>query len=441
MSNPQSELHFGARNQPSNQLVPSMDSFRFVHAADLHIDSPFAGIGDADNRVATRLREATYKAFQNLVDLCIRTEADFLVIAGDVYDGADRSVRAQLRFRDGLSELADRGIQTFVVHGNHDPLDGWQSSISWPGGVHIFGATPEWKNIEKNGEVVAAVQGMSYPTGEVTDNLAVQFSPPQSGSIFAIGLLHANVGGNSAHTNYAPCTVEDLSASGIDYWALGHVHTRQTLKRAAPVIAYPGNTQGRHPNETGARGALVVDVDPSGASKTEFVPLDVVRWERSEVDISSIETIDSLDSAIRQLTDNLSVQAEGRDVICRVTLVGRGPLHEQMAAEGAVDDLLEAARSTWSGSSPWVWVERIVDSTRPAIDIEQRAKQDDFLGATLKRAQLSSIESTEIDRLTEVVSDVYSGRRNGLDRPSDEQVSAWAEEARWYLAELLEQGK
>jgi exonuclease SbcD len=419
-----------------------MDSFRFVHAADLHIDSPFAGVGDADNRVATRLREATYEAFQNLVDLCINQNADFLVIAGDVYDGADRSVRAQLRFRDGLSKLSEKGIKTFVVHGNHDPLDGWQSSITWPEGVHIFGATPEWVNFEKNGEVVAAVQGMSYPTREVNDNLAVQFSPPTSGNLFAIGLLHANVGANSAHPNYAPCTVEDLSESGIDYWALGHVHTRQTLKRAAPVIAYPGNTQGRHPNETGARGALVVDVDPSGASRSEFVALDVVRWERSQVDISNLETIDSLDSAIRQATDNLSVQAEDRDVVSRLTLVGRGPLHEQLAVNGAVEDLLDSVRSAWSGGgSPWVWVERIVDFTRPAIDIESRAKADDFLGATLKRALLSSIESDEIDRLTEVVSDVYTGRRNGLEKPSDEQVSAWAEEARWYLAELLEQGK
>jgi len=134
-------------------------------------------------------------------------------------------------------------------------------------------------------------------------------------------------------------------------------------------------------------------------------------------------------------------QAEGRDVVCRVILVGRGPLHEQLAADGAVDDLLEAARNSWSGGSPWVWVERIKDSTRPAIDIEARAKQDDFLGATLKRALLSSIEADEIDRLTEVVSDVYSGRRNALAKPDDEQVSAWAEEARWYLAELLEQGR
>jgi hypothetical protein len=250
------------------------------------------------------------------------------------------------------------------------------------------------------------------------------------------------VGANSAHPNYAPCSVEDLSESGIDYWALGHVHTRQTLKRSAPVIAYPGNTQGRHPNETGARGALVVNVDPSGASRSEFVALDVVRWERRDIDISHLETIDSLDSAIRQATDNLSVESEDRDVVCRLTLVGRGPLHEQLSADGAVVDLLDAVRGTWSGGgSPWVWVERIVDSTRPAIDIESRAKQDDFLGATLKHALLSSFESDEIDRLTKVVSDVYTGRRHGLAKPSDEQVSAWVEEASWYLAELLEQNK
>ena len=417
-----------------------MESFRFVHAADLHIDSPFSGIGEVDSRVATRLREATYEAFQNLVELCINRNADFLVIAGDIYDGADRSVRAQLRFRDGLSKLSETGIQTLIVHGNHDPLDGWQSSITWPEEVHIFGANPEWKDVEKNGQVIAAVQGMSYPTSEVTDNLVLRFSPPESGNTFSIGLLHANVGSNSAHPNYSPCTVEDLSASGIDYWALGHVHTRQTLKRATPIIAYPGNTQGRHPNETGARGALVVDVDSEGASTTEFVALDVARWENSELDISDIETIDSLDSAIRQQTDNLSAQAEGRDVVCRITLVGRGSLHEQLAIDGAVDDLLEAARNSWSGGSPWVWVERIFDSTRPTIDIESRSSQDDFLGATLKRALLSSIESDEIDRLTEVVSDVYTGRRNGLAKPADERVSAWAEEARWYLAELLEQG-
>ena len=419
-----------------------MDRFRFVHAADLHIDSPFAGIGEEDNRIGSRLREATYDAFQNLVNLCVEKNADFLVIAGDVYDGADRSVRAQLRFRDGLYTLAKAGIQSFVVHGNHDPLDGWQSSIAWPEGVHIFDATPKWKNFEKNGEVIAAIQGVSYPTREITDNLALQFSTPQSEKIFTIGLLHANVGANTFHPNYAPCSVEDLSVSGIDYWALGHVHTREILKNSNPVIAYPGNTQGRHPNENGPRGAFVVDVDSSGACKIEFTALDVVRWERINIDISNLNTIDSLDTKIRNATDMVNNTAENRDVICRINLIGRGSLHEQLGAEGAVEDLLYTVRNMWSdGNSPWVWVERITDSTRPEIDIESRAKQDDFLGLMLNRSIISSIKDEEIDRIKDAVSEVYTGRRTSLPKASNEQISKWTEEARWYLAELLEHGQ
>jgi len=418
-----------------------MQPFRFVHAADLHIDSPFAGIGETDKHVAERLRESTFQAFQNLVELCIKNDAKFLVIAGDVYDGADRSVRAQLRFRDGLSKLAENGIQSFIVHGNHDPLDGWQSSIEWPEGVHIFGDSPEWKNVEVEGEVIASIQGMSYPTQEVTDNLAIQFTAPQS-DVFSIGLLHANVGGNTTHAPYAPCTVEELSQTGIDYWALGHVHTRQTLKRSNPVIAYPGNTQGRHPNETGARGALVVNVDGSGQATTEFAPLDVVRWERDELDISNLESIDQLDSAIRQHTDNLSVQAEGRDVVCRINLVGRGSLHEQLQRDGEIDDLLERARTAWSGSeSPWVWTDKITNSTRPSMDVEDRAKQDDFLGAALSRTLGYKSDKSELEKLEKVVAEVFSGRRNSLPTANSEQLSDWTEEATWYLAELLENGR
>ncbi len=418
-----------------------MQPFRFVHAADLHIDSPFAGIGETDKHVAERLRESTFQAFQNLVELCIKNDAKFLVIAGDVYDGADRSVRAQLRFRDGLSKLAENGIQSFIVHGNHDPLDGWQSSIEWPEGVHIFGNSPEWMNVEFDGELLASVQGMSYPTQEVTDNLAIQFSAPQS-DVFSIGLLHANVGGNTAHAPYAPCTVEELSQTGIDYWALGHVHTRQTLKRSNPVIAYPGNTQGRHPNETGARGALVVNVDGSGQATTEFASLDVVRWERDELDISNLESLDQLDSAVRQHTDNLSVQAEGRDVVCRINLVGRGPLHEQLQREGEIDDLIERARTAWSGSeSPWVWTDKIINSTRPSMDVEDRAKQDDFLGAALSRTIGYKSDKSELEKLEKVVAEVFSGRRNSLPTANSEQLSDWTEEATWYLAELLENGR
>jgi DNA repair exonuclease SbcCD nuclease subunit len=414
----------------------AMAHFRFAHAADLHIDSPFRGLRDQDSRVGARLREATFEAFRNLIELCVSEKVDFLVVAGDVYDGDDRSVRAQLRFRDGLAELAGHGIETFVVHGNHDPLDGWQSAISWPEGVHVFGPVPEWRFVTRDGEQIAAVQGVSFPTREVRENLAVQFAPPPSADLFTIGLLHANVGGNPDHDNYAPCTVDDLRQSGLDYWALGHVHTRQTLRRANPAIVYPGNSQGRHPNETGARGCLIVEVNDGRGVKSEFRALDVVRWETAEVSIDGIQTIDALISAIEQRLDDLGARAEGRDVVCRLTLAGRGPMHHELARDGALQDILDTVRSSAGSSSPWVWVERIAGATRPAMDLTERARSDDFLGSVLSNA-LSEDEDMA-QRVAATLSEVFTGRRHGLPKPSGEQLSRWSEEARWKLVELLE---
>ena len=313
-----------------------MQPFRFVHAADLHIDSPFRGLRDIDRRIGDRLRESTFEAFDNLVNLCIDEQVDFLVIAGDIYDGADRSVRAQLRFRDGMRQLSEAGIAVYIVHGNHDPLDGWLSSVTWPESVHVFGADPEWKTVRLNDEPLAAIQGVSFPTREVRENLVAKFATPakEHESLFTIGLLHCNVGGNPDHDNYAPCTLDDLKLTALDYWALGHVHTRQTLRKHSPAVVYPGNIQGRHPNEAGPRGCLMVSVSEDGSAETRFHAVDVVRWEPVEVDISEISSLDGLESAIQQRLDDLAVKAEGRDVVCSLSLVGRGPMHVELVRKG-----------------------------------------------------------------------------------------------------------
>lgn len=414
-----------------------MRPFRFAHAADLHIDSPFRGLRDVDKRVSERLRESTFEAYERLISLCIDEQVDFLVIAGDIYDGADRSVRAQLRFRDGMAKLSDAGIAVYVVHGNHDPLDGWLSTMTWPENVHVFGPEPEWKTVTRDGEEIAEVQGVSFPTREVRENLVGKFSPPQRDGLFTIGLLHCNVGGNPNHDNYAPCTVDDLKLTGLDYWALGHVHTRQTLRKHGPAIVYPGNIQGRHPNESGPRGCLLVDVDEEGGLQTRFQPLDVVRWEPAEIDISEIASLDGLEDAIQQRMDDLAVKAEGRDVVCSVSLVGRGPMHTDLGRSGAIEDLLTELRATAS-ESPWVWVERIADRTRPEFDMDSRSESDDFLGAVLRRMNETIDEPEAAKELSGVVGEVFSGRKNGLPAPTDEQVRMWLDEARWRLAEALE---
>lgn len=410
-----------------------MESFRFVHAADLHIDSPFAGLMATNEIIATRLREATHAAFRNLIEFCIHEKVDFLVIAGDVYDGADRAPRAQLRFLRGLRELAEAGIQSFVVHGNHDPLDGRYSSISWPDKVHIFGETPSWATATRNGEPIAEIQGVSYPQREVRENLASQFSPRRSNDLFNIGLLHCNVGGNTDHDNYAPCTVDDLVQVGLDYWALGHVHMRQTLKTGNPFIAYPGNTQGRHPNEAGAHGCLLIDVDTDGSVQAEFRELDVARWESVEVSIDGLPGIDDLYETVSDRLAALHVSADGRDVICGLTLTGRGPLHDELAQITRLDGFLEEIRANQQQDSPCVWIERITNNTRPDLDLDSRAAQNDFLGLVLQRARAANPKE-----FTDLLAVVFSGRRDRLPVPSEEEIQGWIMEAEWLIAEWLE---
>ncbi|MFW6174977.1 MAG: metallophosphoesterase family protein [Chloroflexota bacterium] len=411
-----------------------MRPFRFVHAADLHIDSPFRGLMSLNPDVGERLKEATHEAFHNLVRLCIEERADFLVIAGDVFDGADRGVRAQLRFRDGLEELASHGIPAFVAHGNHDPLDGWSSAITWPEGTHIFGRDPESVIVRgRDGEPLAEAQGVSYPTREVHENLALRFSPPSRAGLFSIGVLHCNVGGDSNHPNYAPCSVQDLADVGLDYWALGHIHARRTLRERSPMIVYPGNIQGRDPGEPGERGCMVVDVSADGVPHAAFRPLDVVRWESREVSIEGLDGIDALYARMNDAVDSLREEAGGRDVVCRLTLTGRGPVHADLARGSGLAELQEELQERGLGPSPWVWVERLSDHTRPEMDLEARARQDDFLGAVLSRGA----ETTPED-VRPLLEEVFSGRRGRPEMPDDGQLREWIEEARWELAEVLE---
>ena len=416
-----------------------MQPFRFVHAADLHIDSLFKGLLKYEPRIAQRLKDATYEAYSNLIDLCVSQDAAFVVIAGDVYDGADRSVQAQMRFRDGLARLQEHGIQAFVVHGNHDPLDGRLSRISMPESTHVFGPEPEWGVASANGAEIARIQGVSYPTREVHDNLALQFTPPP-GDLFSIGLLHCNVGGISEHDNYAPCTVDDLSGTGIDYWALGHVHTRQTLKQSDPTIAYPGNLQGRHPNESGAKGALVVDVDEAGRVSSRFEPLDVVRWESIEVSIDDTADLNALLDAVYAAIETERIGADGRDLVCRISFTGRGPLHHDLSADNALEDLTNELRSSLSSSASLIWVERISDRTAPQVDIDALTERDDFVGAVMKRSvdalKDGEAEATILDSLSSVL-----GQRrfsDVLEMPEDNELAEIVEAARWELAELFE---
>ena len=411
-------------------------TLRFVHAADLHLDSPFTGIrAAAPENVAEVLYSATFDSYENIIALCISEGVDALLVAGDIYDGADRSLRAQRAFIDGLRSLDAAGIRSFVCHGNHDPLDGWEARLSYPDSCRRFGSEFAPAPIFPNEPERALVYGISYPTRDVYENLVSRLGPVDERA-FTIGLVHANVGGNTDHALYAPCSLDDLAQSGIDYWALGHVHTRQVLGERAPTVVYPGNPQGRHPNETGARGVYLVEVDANGDARLEFRPTDTVRWERVRIDIGALETeqdlLDAIDDAMQILVDG----AEGRSVVARMTLTGRGELNQFLRQPGAVDDLLAGVSDQWAQRLPFVWCERIEDETAAAINRDALRSGEDFLAEVLRTAD--QLRETP-EMLRDGLAELYQHRRfrQHLSDFTEEEIGKMLDEAEALAVNLL----
>ncbi len=359
-------------------------AFRFVHTADLHLDSPFAGLtAEAPESVARTLRESTSLTWQRVVGLAIDAQADFVVVAGDVFELQNHTLLGQVRFRDGLADLSRAGIPAFVATGNHDPEPGWERGVTWPPSAHRFGpdrvvGVP----VLRDGEEIARVYGIGHATANVRDNLARRFAR-DSDVPFAVGVLHANVGGQPGHAAYAPCSIADLRATGMEYWALGHIHRPAVLCETGPTVIYAGNPQGRDPGEIEPRGCFVVDVDRAGLVHPRFEPVDVVRWQAVRVEIDGLEDDDALiDAVVRAVGDAQS--AAGRSIVARVTLVGRGPVHARLRRTGAAGDVRQLARERLGLGEPFAWIESVADRTRPPVDVDRRREAPDFLGAFLR---------------------------------------------------------
>jgi len=417
-----------------------MKPFSFVHGADLHLDSPFTGVTAQAPDVAEALRAATFEAFQSLIQLCLDRRPAFLLLAGDVYDGADRSLRAQLRFRDGLATLAEQGIRSFVVHGNHDPLEGWSSSITWPPEVHVFGKdTVETVTVEKDGSPIAAVSGVSYGRRRETRNLAQRFSAEERGGLFQIALLHCNCGANADHEAYAPCSLSDLQGAGFDYWALGHVHEKAVLTES-PYVVYPGNTQGRHIREQGERGCYWVTVNEAHNAAVEFCALDAVRWLTGEVRIDDFDTIDRLERGLAETVETFREHADGRSVVCRIALAGRGPLYKELRRPNAVADLLEHVRERFASERPFVWLEAIEANCRPEVDLAKRRKGTDLLAQVLNEAGDIRGGQDLREALAPVLDDLFEdGRaRKALDPLGEDELRRVLDEAELLCLDMLE---
>ena len=327
---------------------------KFVHAADLHIDSPLCGLERYEGAPVERVRGATRRALENLVELCLVEDAAFLLLAGDIFDGDWKDYGTGLFFVAQMARLRQSGIPVYLVRGNHDAASQVTKYLPLPDLVHEFGSrNPETRVLDAHG---VAIHGQSFATRAVTEDLAAGYPEPVRG-LFNIGLLHTCAEGRAGHESYAPCSVEGLATKGYDYWALGHVHGREVLS-TDPWIVFPGNLQGRHARETGPKGATVVTVHDGRVSAVEERALDVVRWMLCEVDAMDAASPDDAVEAVRGALEGAVAQAGGRLVAAPVTLRASAGVHRALLADAeAWTQRLRAVALDATGDN--LWVERV----------------------------------------------------------------------------------
>jgi DNA repair protein SbcD/Mre11 len=337
-----------------------MVNFRFVHAADLHLDSPLIGLAKKSEDYAARLDDASRRAFDNLVELAIEEDCRLIVIAGDIFDGQWRDYRTGLFFVDRMRRLRQAGVQVVIIAGNHDAENRFANRLEYSDNVKLMSQWhPESFLVEK---LPVAVHGQSFPQRDVVDNIAIEYPSPVPGR-FNIGLLHTACGGSDGHPSYAPCTVAQLVNHGYQYWALGHIHKRQELAKD-PYILYPGNLQGRSVKETGPKGATLVEVANGDVTRIQHRALDVVRWAVEDVNLTGMETREALLPAIRASIERAYAGCDGRALAMRLRLVGSTLLHAELAA--SAPSVREEIETLTTDIASDIWIEKVEIRTSPA---------------------------------------------------------------------------
>ncbi len=347
---------------------------KFLHAADIHLDSPLTGLTSYPGVPVDLIRAATRDAFTNLVDIAIEEAVDFMIIAGDLYDGSWKDYNTGIHFCREMGRLNKVDIPVYLLFGNHDAESEMTKQLTLPPNVHQFDARKATTFLIETHRV--ALHGRSFKDKATTDNLVPCYPGAVAGWL-NIGVLHTALEGNSKHANYAPCSVAELSAKGYDYWALGHVHEYAVIQQEPCWIVFPGNLQGRHIRETGAKGAVIVNADETGILSVERLITDVLRWYALHVDVSDAANISDIALLVgqnfgRMIEDN----NENKPMMVRVTLIGKTAAHGELfgMATQLYAEILGQAAAIGVGR---LWIEKVVDKTQSLLtSAEIKARSD-----------------------------------------------------------------
>lgn len=334
-------------------------AFRFVHTADIHLDSPLRSLALRDPEVAEMIGTATRQAFERIVDLCIDERVDALMIAGDLYDGDLRSMKTAVFFGRQMRRLTEADIRVFVIRGNHDAESVITKHLSLPDGVHVFTGRAEARAIEDHQVVV---HGISFARPQMPESLLPKFKAPVSGCV-NIGLLHTSLSGAEGHDTYAPCNVADLVNHGFDYWCLGHVHRRQEHARSPCTVVMPGIPQGRHINEAGPKSVTLATVGDDGEITIEERVTSIAQFERVSVDVTGKRDWSDVLRAFEVALGDARGAAVSDYLIARIEITGTTPLVSRLRRDD--DLLLEEARQVAASLSRTAIEKVSVDASSP----------------------------------------------------------------------------
>jgi DNA repair exonuclease SbcCD nuclease subunit len=372
--------------------------FKFIHAADIHLDSPMRGLEAYEGAPVGALRGATRQAFERLIELALREEVEFVLFSGDLFDGDWKDYNTGLFFVAQLRRLSDAHIRVFITHGNHDAASRMTRSLKLPELVEVFPHTRA--RVVKLDDLEVAIHGQSFGTQAVTDDLSMAYPAPIPG-YFNIGMLHTCLEGAEGHEPYAPCKLGNLVARGYDYWALGHVHKREIL-HTDPYVAYPGNLQGRHARELGEKGCLLVTVDEGRVQEVQFQAVDVVRWEHCLVDVSAAQTPDECLQCVSRALSAALKRVDDRYLAARVELVGRTSAHTALQARR--EHWRNECLSLANGLSDTLWIEKVRISTQSVVTRSRTTASDDPMSALISGLETLQNDPQSLEQLSSILS-------------------------------------
>ena len=372
---------------------------KFIHSADIHLDSALHGLERYEGAPVEEIRSATRRAFDNLIELAIDEQVAFVLLVGDLYDGDWKDYNTGLYFVERMGRLRDASIRVFIVAGNHDAASQITKHLRLPDNVTLFSTRkPERVVLDDLG---VSICGQGFATRAVTDDIS-QGYPQGDPQLLNIGLLHTCLDGKPGHEPYAPCTVDGLRSKGYQYWALGHVHKREEVSRD-PWIVFPGNIQGRHIREIGPKGCTLVTVDGGEIVEVAHRDLDVMRWSIRELDVSATETVDDIYEQVREGLQLALDAAEGRPVAVRLVLYGACSAHLKLHADR--ERWIQEYRALATGlGGAGIWLEKVSIKTKPAISTDEVLERDDALSGLLRAIHDMELDSSILDELADEMS-------------------------------------